>query len=118
MKDLNLKIINWIANGETGVSSEAIAFQMAGVDNHRKFSSHPCDPSDFKRCLKLVNEIPEIRVRLDEMRHKSKYWNALIDNWDKLEKCFLEEVGGWLVDKDIDKRATKTYNMMQEIYNI
>lgn len=114
--DLNRKILQWMATGKTGVSSEAIAYQMAGIENGRKWSTHPGDPDDFKRCLKLVNQIPEIRPRLDEMRSVSPHWNSLIDHWNELEKCFMEEVGEWLTNEYSHKRATKTYAMMEKIY--
>lgn len=116
--DIKSEILNWLANGEVGMSSKTIAYKMAGIVYNDSYGAHPLDPSDFKRCLKLVNMIPEIRPRLDEMRAVSKYWNALIENWDKLEKCFMDEVGGWLVGKDRDKKATMTFAMMEEIYNI
>lgn len=116
MEDLYKKIMEWLANGETGLSSRTIAFKMIGITDSDTHGSCPSDPSDFKRCLKLINRIPEIRARLNEMRPISKHWNALIDNWDRLEKCFMDEVGGWLIGKDLDKRATKTYDMMQAIY--
>jgi hypothetical protein len=115
-EQLNRKIMNWLAKGEVGLSSQEIAYQMSGADSNRTHCTHPSDPSDFKRCLKLINAVPEIRGRLDEMRHKSKQWDALVENWERLEKCFMDEVGGWLVGEDYDKRATKTYQMMQEIY--
>jgi len=111
---MNKKIINWLANGETGMSSEAIAFKMLGVEKGQSFA--PCDPSDFKRCLKLILAVPEIRPRLNEMKEVSEYWSKLIDRWDEVETCFMEEVGEWLTNSFSDKRATKTYNLMEEIY--
>jgi hypothetical protein len=113
--ELKGKILQWMT-GETGVSSEAIAYQMAGIENGRKWHTHPGDPDDFKRCLKLVNQIPEIRPRLDEMRSVSPSWNSLIDHWQELEACFMEEVGEWLYKKYSLKSAPKTYAMMRKIY--
>ena len=85
------KILNWLANGETGISSEAMAFKMAGV-NQKAWcgGTHPSDGDDFKRCMKLVNEVPEIRTRLEEMCSVSKCWKALIDNWESVEKCYVD----------------------------
>lgn len=111
MKD---KIINWLAFGERGASSEAIAFKMLGKDGKWPAWT-PSDPSDFKRCLKLLRDVPEIRPRLHEMRDVSERWAKLIDRWDEVEACFMEEVSGWLDDKDQRKSATKTYALMKEI---
>ena len=111
------KIINWLANGERGSSSEAIAFQMLGQkQNDSRGWCHPHDPADFKRCLKLIFAVPEIRPRLHEMRQHSIYWNALIERWDEVERCFLREVGEWLSNEYSTKRANETYALMERIY--
>jgi len=110
------EILQWLATGETGISSEAIAFQMAGIENRRKWHTHPIDPSDFKRCLKLINRIPEIRSRLDEMHPLSIEWNALVENWKEVEDCFMEEAAEWLTVEDSQKRANKTFDLMNKIY--
>ncbi|GAG26436.1 unnamed protein product, partial [marine sediment metagenome] len=56
------KILEWFANGETGTSSEAMAFAAAGIANKSSFgNSTPSDPSDFNRCLKLINQVPEVK---------------------------------------------------------
>ena len=113
MKD---KILNWLANGETGESSKAIAFKMAGVEKNYKWGSHPSDPGDFKRCLKLINLIPEIRPRLDEMRSVSVCWNALIEHWKEVEDCFMSEVAEWLTKDYSALWASKTFDLMEKIY--
>ena len=113
MKD---KILDWLANGETGISSKTIAYKMAGIKLDRMWLSHPSDPGDFKRCLKLVNLIPDIRPRLGEMRSVSKEWDALIEHWKEVEDCFMDEVAEWLTDEFSQKRATKTYDLMKKIY--
>ena len=116
--DTQTKILQWLATGEKGISSEAIAFKMAGVvpGNKRSWPTHPYDPSDFKRCLKLVNFIPEIRSRLDEMRSISREWNAIIEHWKEVEECFMGEVAEWLTDEHSNKRAHKTYILMRKVY--
>lgn len=116
MEDIRCLLLRWFAWGETGISSEAIAYHMAGIENARKNNTHPSDPDDFKRCLKLVNAIPEIRLRLDEMRPLSAEWNALVENWKEVEDCFMSEVAEWLTVKYSPKRAAKTYKLMEKIY--
>ncbi len=114
--ELNDKILQWFITGETGISSEAIACKMSGMNNDRTYT-HPLDPDDFKRCLKLVNRIPEIRTRLDEMRSVSPYWNALIEHWKEVEDSFMSEVPEWLTGHEYHKKATQTYALMEKIYN-
>jgi len=107
-------ILFWLANGETGESSKTMAFKLLGIPNGYK--AHPYDPSDFKRCLKLVLAVPSIRDRLHEMGDVSTEWNALVANWDRVERMFMEEVPEWLTDEWSNKRAVKTYDLMKSIY--
>lgn len=116
MKTLQEKILHWLATGETGTSSKTIAFVMVGEQPQRNFMNHPSDPDDFKRCLKLLREIPEIRPRLDEMRCISPKWNALIDHWQEVEDCFMAEVPDWLDNVLSEKSASKVYELMDKIY--
>ncbi|WP_318636719.1 hypothetical protein [Methanosarcina sp.] len=57
----------------------------------KKNYPHPSDPSDFGRCMKLLNQVPEFRRRLSEMKEVSEVWSHLVDNWDEFEKLFYEE---------------------------
>jgi len=115
MSDIKTKILQWLATGETGVSSRAIAFQMCGIEKENLFYTYPFDPDDFKRCLKLINLIPEIRPRLDEMRPISIEWDAIIEHWREVEDCFMGEVSEWLKN-DYSKKAHKTFELMRKIY--
>ena len=115
MTELERKIVSWLANGETGDSSESIAFTMLGITAKRWGMGTPSDPADLKRCLKLLREVPEIRPRMGEMKAASPHWAALIDRWDELEACFMSEVAEWLENDYSDKRAPKTWALMESI---
>lgn len=106
MKD---KILYWLANGQTGVSSKTIAFEM--VDIYYGDSCHPLDPADFHRCIGLIHFIPEIKTRLNEMKSVSPQWRVLVDNWNQLEKLLTLEIA-----ETGKLGAPKTYNLMQELY--
>ena len=108
------EILKWLSDGERGMSSEVIAFRMMGSTDY--VGSTPYDPSDFKRCLKLVNRVPEIRKHLDLLRPISPRWNALVEHWDELEACFMREVPEWLNNTHGEKLAHETYCLMQKIY--
>ncbi len=61
MKD---KILDWFARGKRGISSEAMACAVADMmpsERLAKFSNHPNDPDDFKRCVKFLDAVPEAR---------------------------------------------------------
>ena len=109
------KLLTWLLTGEVGVSSKAIATIMAGLPVDDKFGTTPSDPDDFKRCLKLVNSIPEIRTRLNEMAQVSERWGKLVARWDEIESQFMAEVPEWLEGKGFWNSAPKTYKLMKDI---
>lgn len=107
-------IIEWLANGETGMSSRNIAFYLGfGIIPKREAYFAPSDPSDLCRCLKLLEVAPELRKDLPKMAGLSKHWQRIVDRWEDVEKCFLEEVGH---DWSKGKTAPKTFALMKEIY--
>ena len=104
------KILHWFANGRVGSSSKAMALAAAGLQSND--FTHPYDPADFNRCLLLLEQVPEIRERLDRVAAISDTWAALIARWDEVEKCFVEEVGrNWCKANS----APKTYALMKDI---
>lgn len=75
--------------GGVGLSSKAIWAVMMGVPVDFGFGdTHPRDPSDFDRCVKLLNLCPEWRSRMSEMREVSPKWAALVEEWDSLESRY------------------------------
>lgn len=101
-------ILAWFANGETGLSSKAMASAAAGIDPTSK--SHPCDPADLNRCIKLVDRVPAVRDQFAAIALMSPQWKAVTDNWDLLRETFVREVGK---DWSRSKYARKTYEMMK-----
>lgn len=95
-------------SSDTGTSSRAIVARMEGseLDNHG-FSSHPSDPSDLGRCIRLLDKIPEYRERLLEMCDVSITWAMLVTHWDELEAFYREE--------ESSGKAPKCYARMQEL---
>ena len=82
-EDLNEKLLDWFFSGKTGMSSQCMAARLTG---RKILHSHPSDSGDFKRCLELLDAVPELRSRLSGMRHVSKQWAALVEHWDEIEK--------------------------------
>jgi hypothetical protein len=103
------KILRWLANGETGMSSETMAYTAIGIKTHK---SHPYDPADLNRCLVLVKKVPEIKKHFGKIAKISKQWKAVIDNWTLLEMTFVTEVG-WNWSKSM--AAPKTYELMKKL---
>ncbi len=108
MKD---KILNWFANGQTGLSSKAMAKAVAGINEGRV--DHPGDPDDLNRCLLFLKAVPEARLHLDKVSLLSDYWKALIERFEEVEESFINEVG---FDWSKAKSAPKTYALMKSIF--
>lgn len=110
MKD---SILRWFATGRVGISSKAMACAVADLPQDDKWgNNHPHDPDDLNRCLLLLAQAPEIRKHFDKIATISEIWNKLINRWDDIEKCFLDEVGlNWCKATN----APKTYKLMKDI---
>lgn len=110
MKD---KILEWLVNGHVGVSSKAMACAAAGIPLERDpFGNHPYDPDDFNRCLLLIERVPEIKDHMDKIAGISEAWARLVENWDEIEKTFIEEVG---LNWSKGRCASKTYELMKNV---
>jgi hypothetical protein len=111
--------ISWLAHGERGMSSECIAEVMTGmaVGNPlvRDFSRHPYDPDDLRRCLLLLDIVPQWKVRIHEMAAVSPQWAALAARWGELEAAFIEEAPPNWREPRVHWNAPRTYELMQEV---
>lgn len=90
------RVVFWLKNGFRGISSETILAQFTdrtplnGIETHsRDRWRHPLDPSDFGRCHKLLEIVPEFRKELSVMKAVSPEWSRLVDAWDELTQLYL-----------------------------
>ena len=112
MSETNDRILKWFCTGSTGCSSIAMAAAAAGYGEEAE-KSHPYDPSDFNRCLLLLEAVPEIRGLMRWVAAISPAWEALVARWDEVEECFLAEAG---LNWEVSDIAPKTYKLMRSIY--
>jgi hypothetical protein len=105
---VEFQVLNWLMAGERGASSEAMCGHLSGMDKTK--NSHPHDPSDFRRCMLLLEAAPLLRNNLKEMAKVSKEWKSLINNWDELEAIYATE-------KNL-KSAPKLYEKMTDILSV
>lgn len=105
------RVLDWFGRGEVGASSKAMALAAVGVPDAER--DHPYDPDDFRRCLLLLDHVPEIRDEFDAIAAMSPTWSALVERWDELEKLFYEEAGSLYPLPG--KTAPKLYEQIKEI---
>jgi hypothetical protein len=102
----------WILGENVGNSSKAIFAHMVGQKAPYRGWSHPYDPADLRRCLILLQKVPEWGLRLPEMAKRSKEWKALVSRWSELNASLEDEVG---LDLSKGREAPKTYALMKEV---
>jgi len=90
--DTKDKIIKWFLSGNTGVSSEAIVAQLMNVKTERAgYGDYPHDSDDFGRCYKLLEAVPEFKLRINEMATRSNEWAALVEYWTVLTTLYEDD---------------------------
>jgi hypothetical protein len=109
----------WLAAGEKGISSCVLFRRLSGVTPKQisdTETGHPHDPDDLRRCLLLLDAVPEFQARLPEMANVSPYWAALVPHWDRLTALFESECprANW-ENPPPGAKAPQTYRAMREI---
>ena len=80
------KLLNWLGNSDTGVSSEDIAYTLAGVKRGHWDGGVPHDDDDLRACLELNDLMgwhERFKAEFAGPGH-GHYWNALVACWDEL----------------------------------
>jgi hypothetical protein len=106
----------WLSYGEVGASSAAMFWGCTGhiprgAKVNVKDPAWPLDPADLRRCLALVESVPECAAGPESMRGKSEAWTRLADAWPSLLESIAAEVPEWRSGKG--GNAPKTYEMMK-----
>lgn len=105
-------LTEWLMSGERGLSSECMARHLTGRPARSRSTGeadYPLDPSDFRRCLQLLNATLGMRENLPLMATASPTWARLVDRWADIEALFLEE------QAENTGRAPRTYALMSEV---
>ncbi len=108
-KDEYKAMVEWLMGDNVGASSKSILEAALG-DYHNWH--HPYDPSDFNRCLTLLEAVPSAWIGVKKMAEKHPKWAALKENWLEIRDCFEKEVGlNWTKGNN----APETYKLMQKV---
>ena len=108
----------WLAVGSQGMSSCSIFWKLTGVKpdyiaDDRGYS-HPHDPDDLLRCMRMIDAVPEFKGRIGEMAGCSREWAALAAHWDDLCKTLTDEAPDWL-NPNCRGQAKQTYDKMKAV---
>lgn len=114
--ELSHEAIKWLAIGEHGSSSKCMFYYFTGIKQNADFDdkAYPHDPSDFRRCRLLLEQVPEFKPKLSKMAGVSDIWKSLIDSWEVLCDTMDSESPTWKIKQG---SAPNTYSLIQAITN-
>lgn len=92
LSDDELALEIWASGGDTGNSSLTIYSFFQGPPRRAFTPSIPWDPDDFGRCYRLLKLAPHWRANLEAIAHVWPEWRPLVENWDEMERLYLEEL--------------------------
>lgn len=98
---ISMSMIQWLASGDRGTSSNTIFTHLTGIDaiGEEGWADHPHDLGDLMRCEKLLRQCPELRPHFHRMASLSPAWAALVEHWDQLVVQALKEAPNWFDGK-------------------
>lgn len=87
---------SWIIEGEVGTSSKTMWLALMGiVTRPRRLDSFevgiPHDPDDFRRCLLLIEAVPEWEGQLQKVADVFPAWQPYIREWQTMKRLYQEE---------------------------
>lgn len=95
MDDLDTRLAEWFASGDTGTSSKAIALWLWRKRVDATWGPDiPRDTGDLARCLRLLERIPEWKPRMPEMAEAGGLWPTFSKHWGRIVASFMDECGG------------------------
>ena len=108
----------WLETGERGISSEAIFSHLTGLNISGRWGSlsdTPSDPADLRRCMLLLDAVPEFAKQFNRMKTRSEPWRWLVENWDMLTEMFISEAGEKWKSQNTVWSAPKTLELMRTL---
>ena len=103
----NNRYIEWALSDDVGISSKTMLAIHCGVTIEDLDA--PYDPSDFGRCYRLVQHIPEIKNSFSAIAAAVPDFAKIIEHWDELCSLYDIEI------KNKDGRAPKLYKRIKEL---
>lgn len=92
----------WIINEDVGVSSRTIWCVLMGLFYKKIVGAEkrvcegrfdvPHDPSDFGRCSRMFEHLPQWKGRLSEVSAVFPKWEPFVREWDKMEGLYQRDL--------------------------
>jgi hypothetical protein len=88
----------WFGSDHVGMSSVFMARRLAPLaglvcppHRIRDEPAYPHDPSDFWRCLKLLEAVPELAEHIPAMAAHGPIWSAYVEHWAEMTALYADE---------------------------
>lgn len=107
----DMQFLLWDAQRRAGISSATLASIACGLKKNI-YGHHfgaPHDAADFRRCVALVEQIPEIRDSFDKVAKRVPAFKGILNEWDSLVALLKSEM------KTYGNKAPETYRRISEL---
>lgn len=91
MNAIERKALRWLFGPNTGLSSESMCCFFLTGETPCRGAYAPGDPSDFRRCMGLLEAVPEWRKRVPELAALGGEWVGISKDWDRVEALYRKE---------------------------
>lgn len=94
-EDVKTRLLKWSLSGDTGSSSETIACAAIGLaetDRRNGDFDVPYDTSDFGRCYRLLQAVPELRDAFPLVVKAYPKFGPVLDAWDELAALYVSDL--------------------------
>lgn len=83
-------LLSWRLGDDTGTSSLLIWHTLTGIKDPSRYTSEdtPCDVSDFGRCYRLLQLMPEWEDKLELVAEKYPNWRKLVTHWKDVKNAY------------------------------
>lgn len=100
--------VEWANGDDSGTSSKTILAAITGYPFVQR-GDVPHDPSDFGRCVRLLDRFPELRPELAKVVEKHPRWAPHVERWDEFEAMYRAAIDSKA------KTAPELYAALQEL---
>ncbi len=94
---LQRRINDIIVRWDIWVSSATMLYYLTGSMYYSSSLDWPYDNSDFWRCMRLVENIPEVKKVFSRISKHNDRRKNVIDNWDKMCDLYKKQEK-WEID--------------------
>jgi len=108
-KDSLKKAVTWLLQGEVGESSKRLLCAGLGIPVKWSMDTYPHDAGDFRRCVQLLAEMPDLKYRALARLRNNVGWKDLIPCWDALTQVLEIEL------KEGLERSENLYPMIRAL---